>query len=321
MLFHGRLRRFGFLLVLLTMLGLSGVAFTWATDGAENLAYAEFRHNYELYADGDYISNTQQPFGSWWGTYYQNWPDDTHEPIVNPNTTLITDSPLSWVWVGLPWGYYGPLAPNVTDPPNYMWFWETNLWEGTDPAHAIDIHAWEDKSTVITPGFSLERNVVPSRIRGPRGSRAVQLTVAILRIEQPLPESVDSVTVGIGAWWSEQIFTEFLFATPRPSLVFKPQSVEWHIPADQVEVGKTYRFRAIFQIYKRVEEDVFYKPFVTASTGYRLGPGLTTGKSVTINHPDGATAIFSGENEVTWGAMVVGRCALSLSRISESLPG
>jgi hypothetical protein len=73
----------------------------------------------------------------------------------------------------------------VTDPPNYMWYWERNLWEGTEPADAIDIHTWEEGLTVFALGASLERGVQPSRIER---QITVQCTVAYLRIEEPLPD-------------------------------------------------------------------------------------------------------------------------------------
>jgi len=305
-----------FSLVLCAILVFSSVAVVGATDGTENWAFVELRHFYQYTTSDDYISNTPQSFSPWWGVYFLNWADETHEPIVNPNVTLISDSAFSQFRAHLPWGYHDLLAPNVTDPPKYMWFWERNLLEGTEPAHSLTVWAFEAGSSVFAPGLSLERKVSPSIIQSPV---AVQRIDIRLTIEQPFPESVNSVSVGIGAWWSEHVFTEFLAASPRESVVYGQQEVQWHIPAGQLEVGKTYKLKALFRVYKRVEEAVLYKPNVGVTVSYRT-PQEALGNSVTLHHPDGATAIVSGENEVRWVIIVTGGYSLTMSKVSKILP-
>ena len=228
-------------IALTTVLIFSCFAATQAVD-AENYALVELRRFHRCSTTQDRIANMPQTFISQSGVFCLNWPDGTHAPLDNPNVTLITDSTFSWINGNLPWGYWGDLPPNVTGPPTYMWFWDKSLQERMEPADAIDIHCGEYESNVFTPGLSIERTVTPAVIRG---SHAVQLTIARLRIEQPLPEYVNSVSIAIATWeMTEHVFTEYIRAVPTPSVVFRTQDIQWHIPANELQIGKTYQFMA-----------------------------------------------------------------------------
>jgi hypothetical protein len=302
-------------LALIAVLALSSFAVAEAADAPQNYALIEVRRFHQCSTPEDRITNTPQTFISRSGVFYLNWPDDTHAPIINPNVTLITDSTFSWINGNLPWGYWGNLPPNVTGPPTYMWFWDRNLQEGMEPADAIDIHCGEFESNVFTPGISLERTVAPAVIRGPN---AVQRTIVRFRIEQPLPEYVNGISVAIATWeMTEHVSTEFLTAVPTPSVVFRTQDVQWYIPANQLTIGKTYQFMALFRVYNRVGQPVLFKPNVSVGVSYRTLQPLVQGNSVAVTHPDGIRAIVSADNTVTWAVTVTGGYVLELSRVSQ----
>jgi len=259
------------------------------TDVHNKVAF-EFSHGFWRGIVEDSIANVPLDFSELWLVQIHNWIDDSGQPLVNPNLTLLADREFV---------HFNPWPPQVSDG-RYEWDFQTSVAEdallavSASEADPVDFHA---------PGFTAQRRVVPEVLEDAVTVQNLSLT---FRLEAPLASDVNTLHINVAppnVAYGEEKLVEYTLLSLNSVEGWTTSDVGWAIDPASVVVGKIYRFEAVFNAVKspKLQGSPTSKPGVLIHYAHWDNLDVVgSSSSVTVNHPEGPVLVLSADWEYEW---------------------